>query len=163
MPRALRSGWTQAAGHLPPLPAGLDAAGQQAFYQTQLANPNSPLNISTLDKDPKLTFYSSAGPVQKRRAEKAYFRTNRLRARVSSNYVRMSSLKFNPPQCFHVPSFDLVILYYWTHTLQYARTNRYHRVIGLGFSARNLLRILHLMTLDNVSTVRLPQDYLGME
>lgn len=93
MPRATRSGWTRAAGHPPPLPAGLPAAAQRAFYMAQFANAIGSLNISTLDKDPKLTFYSSAGGVQKRRAERAYFASNTLLIKVYSNYVSMSSLK----------------------------------------------------------------------
>lgn len=83
-----RSGWTAAAGHVnkPDLNV-LTAAQQQAFYRRELAMPNNLVQLRDFVKPRKLTMYSNAGNVSKKRAEKAFFHRSALSVDVGSNHI----------------------------------------------------------------------------
>lgn len=95
MVNATRSGWTAAAGHPPPLPAGFAAftpAAQIAWYQNILqAQVDAAGRIIPvfLDENPAeppfLTYYRRAGGVLEQRAIEAFANTNAFEFNVISN------------------------------------------------------------------------------
>lgn len=87
MVTATRSGWTAANGHVPkPDLDALSSAHQEAFYRTQLEEPVTYIPLKDFVKPQKLTMYSNAGNVSKRRAERAFFAVNNIETEIFCNW-----------------------------------------------------------------------------
>lgn len=137
---ATRSGWTAESGHINEPNLGAPAAVQNQFYEDEFRalNPTGQVGLLNFERPERLRRWATLGDASARRAERAFFKMNRLEVFVHTNWPDkdLVDLSLAPPPPLFNGMED------FSRQLQSRRTQRFTRLSFGSFQVEpSLLRM----------------------